>query len=91
MLLVNPHTKLTSAFLRFTLLQDLSAQELEAEQRTQALLVNELTELTSMLKESTLDINKAVNLQNIVSTSCVLAVLSISPFSCLMWWFRDGD
>ena len=33
------------------------------------MLVNELTELTSMLKESTLEINKAVNLQNIVRLS----------------------
>jgi hypothetical protein len=59
----------------FSLPQDLSAKELEAEQRTQALLVNELSELTSMLKESTLDINKAVNLQNIVSSNMCWNVL----------------
>eukprot|EP01032_Pedospumella_encystans_P021216 gene21216-24078_t len=45
--------------------KDLSAKDLEVEQRTQAMLVNELTELTSMLKDSTIGINRAVKIQNI--------------------------
>ena len=33
------------------------------------MLVNELTELTSMLKDSTIGINRAVKIQNIVSVA----------------------
>ena len=49
-------------------MQDLNAKDLEVEQRAQAMLVNELSELTGMLKETTLEINRAVNVQNVVST-----------------------
>ncbi len=39
-------------------------RELEDEQRNQTVLVKELSDLTSVLKETTIDINAAVNIQN---------------------------
>lgn len=41
-------------------------KELEDEQKTQAVLIHELAELTSVLKEATMDMNSAVRLQNVV-------------------------
>lgn len=62
--------------------QDLSAKDLEMEQRTQAMLVNELSELTSLLKDSTMDINRAVNMQNIVSLVVYFIDQSCPSFCC---------
>jgi hypothetical protein len=49
-------------------------------------LIHELTELTSMLKDSTLEINRAVNLQNIVRIAYVYYVETdlIMPTSCIL-------
>lgn len=52
-----------------TFLQDSHAKQIEQEQRTKTKLVEELSELTGALKETTISINKSVNLQNLVSVS----------------------
>eukprot|EP00601_Ochromonadales_sp_CCMP2298_P035427 CAMPEP_0173356098 /NCGR_PEP_ID=MMETSP1144-20121109/18125_1 /TAXON_ID=483371 /ORGANISM="non described non described, Strain CCMP2298" /LENGTH=264 /DNA_ID=CAMNT_0014304867 /DNA_START=89 /DNA_END=880 /DNA_ORIENTATION=+ len=49
--------------------KDLSAQQLDSERRTKEGLVRELTDLTGMLKESTLQINRSVNVQNVQLSS----------------------
>lgn len=48
----------------------ISSRELEHEQQTQQALIEEIAELTSILKESSSQLNKSVGLQNAVS-SCV--------------------
>jgi hypothetical protein len=62
--------------------QDIYTKELEDEQRNKVVLLQELSELTSVLKETTIDINSAVNIQNTVST-----VYSLSHIHQLYYQF----
>ena len=56
--------------------QDMSALEMEEERRSQVALVSELAELTSVLRENTLEMSRAVVTQNKVhSTSSRLYLL----------------
>lgn len=51
-------------FLFFVAAQDLTAQEVEAEMKTQREVAFELSELTSVLKQATLQIHESVSQQN---------------------------
>lgn len=53
-------------------------KELEDEQRNQVVIMKELSELTSVLKETTIDIHSAVNIQNTVRGFLLIWLLSIT-------------
>ena len=48
-------------------MKDISAQEIDKEKHLQAALTEELSEMTAILKEATLTVNRSVTEQNIVS------------------------
>ena len=55
-----------------------SAKELENEQRNQMTLLKDLTELTGILKDSTMQISRSVVEQNEVCVVCMFVCMYVS-------------